>query len=35
LPIYYAGGTAQKDISSEDIIQGFGPVAFPAASAER
>jgi UDP-N-acetylmuramate--alanine ligase len=30
LPIYYAGGTAQKDISSEDIIQGLGPVAFKA-----
>ena len=30
LPIYYAGGTAQKDISSEDIILGLGPVAFPA-----
>ena len=30
LPIYYAGGTAQKDISSEDIIQGLGPVAFHA-----
>ena len=30
LPIYYAGGTAQKDISSEDIIQGLGPVAFTA-----
>ena len=28
LPIYYAGGTAQKDISSEDIINGLGPVAF-------
>jgi UDP-N-acetylmuramate--alanine ligase len=28
LPIYYAGGTAQKDISSADIIQGLGPVAF-------
>jgi UDP-N-acetylmuramate--alanine ligase len=28
LPIYYAGGTAQKNISSEDIIQGLGPVAF-------
>jgi UDP-N-acetylmuramate-alanine ligase len=28
LPIYYAGGTAQKDISSEDIIDGLGPVAF-------
>ena len=30
LPIYYAGGTAQKDISSEDIIRGLGPVAFKA-----
>jgi UDP-N-acetylmuramate--alanine ligase len=30
LPIYYAGGTAQKDISSDDIIQGLGPVAFKA-----
>jgi len=30
LPIYYAGGTAQKDISSEDIITGLGPVAFTA-----
>jgi UDP-N-acetylmuramate--alanine ligase len=30
LPIYYAGGTAQKDISSEDIIDGLGPVAFNA-----
>ncbi|OGW54354.1 MAG: hypothetical protein A2Z46_08655 [Nitrospirae bacterium RBG_19FT_COMBO_55_12] len=30
LPIYYAGGTAQKDISSEDIIQGLGPAAFNA-----
>ena len=30
LPIYYAGGTAQKDISSEDIIRGLGPVAFTA-----
>lgn len=30
LPIYYAGGTAQKDISSEDIIQGLGPVPFRA-----
>ncbi len=30
LPIYYAGGTAQKDISSEDIIRGLGPVAFRA-----
>jgi UDP-N-acetylmuramate--alanine ligase len=28
LPIYYAGGTAQKDISSEDIIHGLGPVPF-------
>ena len=30
LPIYYAGGTAQKDISSDDIIKGLGPVAFTA-----
>ena len=30
LPIYYAGGTAQKDIASEDIINGLGPVAFTA-----
>jgi UDP-N-acetylmuramate--alanine ligase len=30
LPIYYAGGTAQKDISSDDIIQGLGPVSFHA-----
>jgi len=30
LPIYYAGGTAQKDISSEDIITGLGPAAFNA-----
>ena len=30
LPIYYAGGTAQKDISSEDIIQGLGRVGFKA-----
>lgn len=30
LPIYYAGGTAQKDISSEDIIDGLGPVSFHA-----
>jgi UDP-N-acetylmuramate--alanine ligase len=30
LPIYYAGGTAQKNISSKDIINGLGPVAFHA-----
>lgn len=30
LPIYYAGGTAQKDISSEDIITGLGSVPFHA-----
>jgi len=30
LPIYYAGGTAQRDISSEDIIEGLGPVSFNA-----
>ncbi len=32
LPIYYAGGTAQKDISSQDIIDGLGPVAHRAQS---
>ena len=30
LPIYYAGGTALKNISSEDIIGGIGPVSFDA-----
>ncbi len=30
LPIYYAGGTAQKDISSDDIIRGLGSTAFTA-----
>jgi UDP-N-acetylmuramate--alanine ligase len=30
LPIYYAGGTAQKNISSEDIINGLGSVPFNA-----
>jgi len=30
LPIYYAGGTAQKNISSEEIIQGLGAVSFSA-----
>ena len=30
LPIYYAGGTAQKNISSEDIINGLGSVTFTA-----
>jgi len=30
LPIYYAGGTAVKDISSEDIINGLGAVPFHA-----
>ncbi len=30
LPIYYAGGTAQKDISSQDIISELGPVSFNA-----
>ena len=28
LPIYYAGGTAQKDISSSDLITLTGAVAF-------
>ena len=30
LPIYYAGGTAQKNISSDDIINGLGSVSFKA-----
>jgi UDP-N-acetylmuramate--alanine ligase len=30
LPIYYAGGTAVKDIASEDIVNGLGSVAFAA-----
>lgn len=30
LPIYYAGGTAQKDIASEDIIMGLSLPDFPA-----
>ncbi|NTW58634.1 MAG: L,D-transpeptidase family protein [Nitrospirae bacterium] len=30
LPIYYAGGTVQKDISSDNIIAGLGNVAFHA-----
>ncbi len=33
LPIYYAGGTANKDISSQDIIEGLGPVDFKARAA--
>jgi UDP-N-acetylmuramate--alanine ligase len=32
LPIYYAGGTAEKNISSEDIVNGLGPVSFSAAA---
>ena len=30
LPIYYAGGTAQKNISSGDLVNGLGPVVFKA-----
>ncbi len=30
LPIYYAGGTAEKNISSEDIMTGLGSVSFNA-----
>jgi UDP-N-acetylmuramate-alanine ligase len=30
LPIYYAGGTAEKNISSAEIIAGLGSVAFKA-----
>ncbi len=33
LPIYYAGGTAQKNISSGDIIAGLGSVPFKAHAA--
>lgn len=34
LPIYYAGGTAVKDISSEAIVEGLGQVAFRAETVE-
>jgi UDP-N-acetylmuramate--alanine ligase len=34
LPIYYAGGTAVKDISSADIISGLGSVPFAAKAVE-
>ena len=30
LPIYYAGGTAEKNISSTDIVNGLGYVSFKA-----
>ena len=30
LPIYYAGGTAQKNISSADLINGLGSMSFKA-----
>jgi UDP-N-acetylmuramate-alanine ligase len=30
LPIYYAGGTAQMDISSRDIVDGLGELPFTA-----
>jgi UDP-N-acetylmuramate--alanine ligase len=30
LPIYFAGGTALKDTSSDDIIQGIGSAPFTA-----
>jgi len=33
LPIYYAGGTANKNITSQDIIEGLGPVEFKARAA--
>jgi UDP-N-acetylmuramate--alanine ligase len=32
LPIYYAGGTAVKDISSDDIVKGLGALQFRAAT---
>jgi UDP-N-acetylmuramate--alanine ligase len=34
LPIYYAGGTAQRDISSEDIVADLGPAPFNAQAIE-
>lgn len=34
LPIYYAGGTAQKDISSQMIIDSMGQVSFQALAPE-
>jgi len=34
LPIYYAGGTAEKNISSEDIVHGLGSVSFNAEAVE-
>ena len=34
LPIYYAGGTAQQDISSADIIDGLGEVPYAASVPE-
>ncbi|MEN6617436.1 MAG: L,D-transpeptidase family protein [Syntrophorhabdus sp.] len=34
LPIYYAGGTAQKDITSGDIIAGLGGTPFIAEAVE-
>jgi UDP-N-acetylmuramate--alanine ligase len=35
LPIYYAGGTAQKTISSDDLISGLGAVPFMAMTIAR
>ncbi len=35
LPIYYAGGTAQKNISSEDIINGPWPRGIQGAGGQR
>jgi UDP-N-acetylmuramate-alanine ligase len=32
LPIYYAGGTAQKNISSDDLVSGLGAVPFRASA---
>jgi UDP-N-acetylmuramate--alanine ligase len=32
LPIFYAGGTAVKDISSRDLVEDLGPVPFPASA---
>ena len=34
LPIYYAGGTAQKNISSEEIVEALGETEFRAKAAK-
>jgi UDP-N-acetylmuramate--alanine ligase len=34
LPIYYAGGTAQRTIASQDLIDGMGSVSFKASAVD-